>query len=97
MHFTSLQPNTFTTALLFSAADFIKHYRQTGGQVNLKSMASQDVPIGTIDPQLQRYVVPRLALRAQVRRNSSIEECGLLHQICPRNRMGWKTNSVYHH
>jgi uncharacterized protein YbjT (DUF2867 family) len=50
MQFTSLQPNTFTTALLAGAANFIEHYRQTGEQVVLRLIAAKDVPLAPIDP-----------------------------------------------
>lgn len=48
---TSLQPNGFSTMLLWSAADFARTYRKTGKQPGALSMlASKDTPIGLVDP-----------------------------------------------
>jgi nucleoside-diphosphate-sugar epimerase len=50
LQWTSLQPNIFTPLYLSSAADLIKHYRETGKQTPLNLMASEDAPVGIIDP-----------------------------------------------
>lgn len=49
LQWTSLQPNVFTSFYLSSAAEFIKQYRKTGKQKDLKMMASKDAPVGVID------------------------------------------------
>lgn len=50
MQWTSLQPNVFANTYLSNAAEFIKQYRKTGNQDILRLMASEDSPIGVIDP-----------------------------------------------
>ncbi|KFA77420.1 hypothetical protein S40288_03078 [Stachybotrys chartarum IBT 40288] len=48
LHWTSLQPNVFSTFVLAPAVEFVKTYRETGKQVPLKLMASEDGPVGII-------------------------------------------------
>lgn len=50
LQWTSLQPNIFSAFYLSSAVEFIKQYRKTGTQGDLKLIASKDAPIGVIDP-----------------------------------------------
>jgi uncharacterized protein YbjT (DUF2867 family) len=50
LQWTSLQPNGFSNFYLYSAAEFIKQYRKTGKQDTLRLVASQDAPVGIIDP-----------------------------------------------
>jgi uncharacterized protein YbjT (DUF2867 family) len=50
MHWTSLQPNVFTTLWLSAAAELIKTVRNGGKQHTLRLMASADAPVGVIDP-----------------------------------------------
>ena len=50
MHWTSLQPNVFTTFWLMPAAELIKTVRNGGKQHTLRTMASADGPVGVIDP-----------------------------------------------
>ncbi|KAF9888938.1 hypothetical protein FE257_008107 [Aspergillus nanangensis] len=50
LQWTSLQPNVFTPLYLSSAAEFIKQYRESGKQDTLRLMASDDAPVGIIDP-----------------------------------------------
>ncbi|KAG2421720.1 hypothetical protein HFD88_005696 [Aspergillus terreus] len=50
MQWTSLQPNIFSQFYLATAVDFVKQYRNTGKQEPLKLMASEDAPVGIIDP-----------------------------------------------
>ncbi|KAJ5652829.1 hypothetical protein N7507_010255 [Penicillium longicatenatum] len=50
MQWTSLQPNVFTNFYLSNAVNLIKQYRKTGKQDILRLMASEDSPIGVIDP-----------------------------------------------
>ncbi|ODM18839.1 hypothetical protein SI65_05456 [Aspergillus cristatus] len=50
MQWTSLQPNVFSPLYLSPAAELIKQYRKTGKQDTLRLMASEDAPIGIIDP-----------------------------------------------
>ncbi|KAJ5407360.1 hypothetical protein N7465_008644 [Penicillium sp. CMV-2018d] len=49
LQWTSLQPNVFSAFYLSSAVEFIKQYRKTGTQGDLKLMASKDAPVGVID------------------------------------------------
>jgi uncharacterized protein YbjT (DUF2867 family) len=51
LHWTSLQPNVFTTFWLSPAAELIKTVRNGGKQHTLRLMANADTPIGVIDPQ----------------------------------------------
>jgi uncharacterized protein YbjT (DUF2867 family) len=50
LRWTSLQPNVFTQMYLFPAAELIKNFRKTGRQDTLRLMASEDAPVGVIDP-----------------------------------------------
>ncbi|KAL1607603.1 hypothetical protein SLS60_002537 [Paraconiothyrium brasiliense] len=50
LHWTSLQPNIFSTFYLSAAAELIKKYRKTGNQEPLQLLASSDGPVGVIDP-----------------------------------------------
>ncbi|PQE33314.1 hypothetical protein CJF32_00006608 [Rutstroemia sp. NJR-2017a WRK4] len=50
LHWTSLQPNVFTNFWLTPAAELVKKYRETGKQTTLRLMASEDAPVGVIDP-----------------------------------------------
>jgi uncharacterized protein YbjT (DUF2867 family) len=50
LHWTSLQPNVFTNFWLTPAAELVKEYRKTGKQTTLRLMASEDGPVGVIDP-----------------------------------------------
>ncbi|KAK4190881.1 NAD(P)-binding protein [Podospora australis] len=48
MKWTSLQPNNFSTFYLSFAADFIKHFRETGKQQPLRLAAAEDAPVGAV-------------------------------------------------
>lgn len=50
MHFSSLQPNNFSTMSLASVAQFIKEFRRTGQQTPLSLMFNRDVPSAMIHP-----------------------------------------------
>ncbi|KAL3447143.1 hypothetical protein BJX65DRAFT_318254 [Aspergillus insuetus] len=50
LQWTSLQPNVFSPLYLSTAAALIKQYRRTGKQETLRLMASEDAPVGIIDP-----------------------------------------------
>lgn len=50
LRWTSLQPNVFTPMYLSPAAELVKNFRQTGRQDTLRLMASEDAPVGIIDP-----------------------------------------------
>lgn len=50
MQWTSLQPNIFALYYIASAAEFIQNYRKFGAQGKLSLMASEDAPVGIIDP-----------------------------------------------
>lgn len=49
LHWTSLQPNVFSTFYLGSAAALIKQYRKSGKQETLRLIASEDAPVGIVD------------------------------------------------
>ncbi|KAF1999943.1 NAD(P)-binding protein [Amniculicola lignicola CBS 123094] len=50
MHWTSLQPATFSSQVLYSAVDFVKQFRKTGKQDTLRLIVSEDAPVALIDP-----------------------------------------------
>ncbi|KAH7126149.1 hypothetical protein EDB81DRAFT_663377 [Dactylonectria macrodidyma] len=50
LRWTSLQPNIFTNFYLHTAAEFVKEFRKTGQQHPLTLIASEDAPVGIIDP-----------------------------------------------
>ncbi len=50
LQWTSLQANMFAPFCLFSAAGFIKKYRETGVQGTLKLPVSRDTPVAMVDP-----------------------------------------------
>lgn len=50
LQWSSLQPNIFSPHYLFNAAELIKKYRESGEQHTLRLMASEDAPVGIIDP-----------------------------------------------
>lgn len=49
LHWTSLQPNVFSTFYLAPVAEMVRDYRKTGKQGPLRLMASKDAPVGIID------------------------------------------------
>ncbi|GKT51019.1 uncharacterized protein ColSpa_11200 [Colletotrichum spaethianum] len=57
LHWTSLQPNVFSQLYLSTAVELVKNFRKTGRQDTLRLMASEDAPVGIVDP----YEVGRLA------------------------------------
>lgn len=57
LRWTSLQPNIFTQMYLSPAVELVKSFRKTGKQDTLRLMASEDAPVGIIDP----YEIGRLA------------------------------------
>lgn len=50
LQWTSLQPNAFASLYLVPAVEFVKQYRKTGKQELLRLIASEDAPVGIIDP-----------------------------------------------
>ncbi|KAL4906666.1 hypothetical protein BDW74DRAFT_150928 [Aspergillus multicolor] len=50
LHWTSLQPNVFSTLVMGPAAEFIKEYRKNGKQSTLRLLLSEDAGVGIIDP-----------------------------------------------
>ncbi|KAI9044966.1 NAD(P)-binding protein [Aspergillus affinis] len=50
LQWTSLQPNVFSQLWLYSAAEMIKNFRKTRKQSTLRLLATEDAPIGIIDP-----------------------------------------------
>lgn len=49
LHWTSLQPNVFSSFWLAPAVELIKKYRETGQQDTLRLMASKDAPVGIVE------------------------------------------------
>lgn len=50
LHWTSLQPNYFGNTFLYTAALWLKHYRETGEQETLKLILDEKAPAAIIDP-----------------------------------------------
>jgi hypothetical protein len=50
LHWTSLQPNLFTTMGLNATAEFIKEFKKTGKQGPLSMMMDASTPAGLINP-----------------------------------------------
>jgi uncharacterized protein YbjT (DUF2867 family) len=50
LQWTSLQPNVFSSFYLSPAAELIKKFRKDGKQELLRLLASEDAPVGIIDP-----------------------------------------------
>lgn len=50
LQWTSLQPNVFAPLWLSPAAEYIKQYRESAKQDKLRLMASEDAPVGIVDP-----------------------------------------------
>jgi len=63
MHWSSLQPNIFLPLYLSSAVEFIKEYRKTGKQHQLKLMASADGKWAAIDPDEVGVVAAHLLVQ----------------------------------
>ncbi|RAL15204.1 NmrA-like family protein [Aspergillus homomorphus CBS 101889] len=60
LQWTSLQPNAFAPLYLGTAVEFIKRFRETGEQGTLRLMASEDAPVGFIDPDEIGLLAARL-------------------------------------
>ncbi|KAF2626082.1 NAD(P)-binding protein [Macroventuria anomochaeta] len=63
LHWTSLQPNVFSTFWLGNAAEMIKKVQSGGKQDTLRLLASRYAPIGIIDPQDVSVVAAKLLLQ----------------------------------
>lgn len=63
LHWTSLQPNVFQM-FFFSAAQFIKEFRETGQQGTLSLLGSKDSPVGVIDSDEVGIVAANLLAQA---------------------------------
>lgn len=63
LHWTSLQPNVFQF-FFFSAAQFIREFRETGRQGKLRLMGSKDTPVGVIDSDEVGVVAAQLLAQA---------------------------------
>ncbi|KAM5360858.1 hypothetical protein ACJZ2D_013487 [Fusarium nematophilum] len=50
LRWTSLQPNIFTQLYLSPAVELVQNFRRTGKQDTLRLMASEDGPVGIVDP-----------------------------------------------
>ncbi|KZL82928.1 hypothetical protein CI238_12335 [Colletotrichum incanum] len=50
LRWTSLQPNVFSQFYLASAAELVKNFVKTGKQDTLRLIASEDAPVGIVDP-----------------------------------------------
>ncbi|GLA28534.1 hypothetical protein AnigIFM63326_006113 [Aspergillus niger] len=63
LHWTSLQPNVFQM-FFFSAAQFIKEFREMGQQGTLRLLGSKDSPVGVIDSDEVGVVAANLLAQA---------------------------------
>lgn len=50
LRWTSLQPNGFSQFYLASSVELVKNFRKNGEQDTLRLLASEDAPVGIIDP-----------------------------------------------
>lgn len=66
LQWTSLQPNIFTNFTLYPAAELVKEFRKTGKQHPLKLLASEDAPIGIVDPYEVGVFAARLLIEDNV-------------------------------
>ncbi|KAJ5858661.1 hypothetical protein N7534_003938 [Penicillium rubens] len=66
LQWTSLQPNVFSGFYFSSAVELIKQYRKTGKQETLKLLASEDAPVGVIDPYEVGVFAARLLSQEEV-------------------------------
>ena len=70
LQWTSLQPNVFTTFWLAPAAGLVKNYRETGKQETLRLMASEDAPVGVVEPSDVGGFAARLLLTKDVQKHN---------------------------
>lgn len=70
LHWTSLQPNVFSTLILGPAAEMIKKVRGGEAQGTLRLFASPDAPVGIIDPHDVSRVAAKLLLEIDVSSHS---------------------------
>ncbi|KAL2694752.1 hypothetical protein Neosp_001338 [[Neocosmospora] mangrovei] len=66
LRWTSLQPNVFTQLYLSPAVELIKNFRKTGKQDTLRLMASEDAPVGIIDPHEVGRLAAHLLIQGDV-------------------------------
>lgn len=69
LHWTSLQPNVFSTLVLGTAAEMIKKVQGGGKQGTLRLFASADAPVGIIDPHDVSRVAAKLLLEKDTSRH----------------------------
>lgn len=62
LHWTSLQPNVFTTVVLGSAAALVKAHQQGEKQETLRLLLNEDAPVGSIHPDDVGNLAARLLL-----------------------------------
>ncbi|KAH6892514.1 hypothetical protein B0T10DRAFT_594274 [Thelonectria olida] len=66
LKWTSLQPNIFSNFYLYPAVEFVKAFQKTGKQGPLALVASEDAPVGIIDPSEVGIFAGRLLLEEDV-------------------------------
>ncbi|KAF3044459.1 hypothetical protein E8E12_010870 [Didymella heteroderae] len=70
LHWTSLQPNVFSTLVLSPAAEMIKRVRDGEDPGTLRLFASADAPVGIIDPYDVSRVAAKLLLMEDISRHN---------------------------
>ncbi|KAF5654440.1 hypothetical protein FHETE_11308 [Fusarium heterosporum] len=72
LKWTSLQPNAFLDGYLAPAAQFIKHYKETGEQAPLNLMMAENAPVAPNDPaEVGAFAARLLALDDPSRHNGA--------------------------
>ncbi|KAH8203858.1 hypothetical protein TruAng_001922 [Truncatella angustata] len=72
LQWTSLQPNGFSTMILYNAAEYIKKYRKTAKQETLSLIVSAEAPVAIIDP----YDIGVLAAHLLLQKDTSVHNHG---------------------
>ncbi|PKS05577.1 hypothetical protein jhhlp_008095 [Lomentospora prolificans] len=70
LRWTSLQPNVFSTFYLSPAVELVKEFRKTGKQGPLRLVASEDAPVGIIDPSEVGIFAARLLVEDDISRHN---------------------------
>ncbi|KAK6840912.1 hypothetical protein PG987_001772 [Apiospora arundinis] len=68
LKWTSLQPNLFSSLAFYTAGEFVKKYRETGGEQEgpLRLIADADAPVGIIDADDIGLIAATLLVREDV-------------------------------
>lgn len=70
MHWTSIQPNSFSRLYLQNAANLIKQYRKTGKQETLRILGTADAPVGLVDAHDIGVLAARLLVESDTARHN---------------------------